>query len=176
MLAARLDDLDHGDIDGIKTAVRKYPLEGVKKDELDKALGYFENNAPRMRYQWFRSRGLFVRVRRRRGRSCARPSSANASKQSGMHWSPAKAPTAILTLRCQQASSQWETIWQPPPQPDEEPPDQLTRRLPTQSPTNLTCTPASGLTAAMSAVAVTLWLSRIGEAYGAGVGEPGRWR
>jgi hypothetical protein len=31
---------------------------GVKKTELDKALGYFENNAPRMRYQHFRSRGL----------------------------------------------------------------------------------------------------------------------
>ena len=59
-LAARLEDLDHGDIDGIRTAARSYPLEGVKKTELDKALGYFENSAPRMRYHWFRSRGLFV--------------------------------------------------------------------------------------------------------------------
>jgi hypothetical protein len=33
---------------------------GVRKDELDTALGYFENNAPRMRYKWFRSRCLFV--------------------------------------------------------------------------------------------------------------------
>ena len=59
-LAARLDDLDHGDIDGICAAARIYPLLGSKKDDLDKALAYFENNAPRMRYQWFRSRGLFV--------------------------------------------------------------------------------------------------------------------
>ena len=36
------------------------PSWACKKDELDKALGYFENNAPRMRYKWFRSRGLFV--------------------------------------------------------------------------------------------------------------------
>ena len=39
---------------------RSTRLEGIKKDELDTALGYFENNAPRMRYHWFRSRGLFV--------------------------------------------------------------------------------------------------------------------
>ena len=59
-LAARLDDLDHGDIDGICAAARVYPLLGSKEDDLDKALGYFESNAPRMRYKWFRSRGLFV--------------------------------------------------------------------------------------------------------------------
>jgi hypothetical protein len=41
-LAARLDDLDYGDIDGMCTAARAYPLTGIKKDELDTALGYFE--------------------------------------------------------------------------------------------------------------------------------------
>jgi hypothetical protein len=45
-LAARLEDLDYGDIDGICAAARVYPLTGIKKDELDTALGYFENNAP----------------------------------------------------------------------------------------------------------------------------------
>jgi len=59
-LAARLQDLDYGDIDGICAAARVYPLMGTKKDELDTALGYFENNAPRMRYHWLRSRGLFA--------------------------------------------------------------------------------------------------------------------
>lgn len=39
--------------DGIVSANRQHPLEGVKKDEIDTALGYFGNNAPRMRYQWF---------------------------------------------------------------------------------------------------------------------------
>jgi hypothetical protein len=48
-LAARLEDLDYGHIDGICEAARAYPLIGVKKNELDTALGYFENNAPRMR-------------------------------------------------------------------------------------------------------------------------------
>jgi hypothetical protein len=60
-LAARLEDLDYGDIGGIEAAVRKYPLvEGARKDEVERELGYFLNNAPRMRYKWFRSRGLFV--------------------------------------------------------------------------------------------------------------------
>ena len=45
-----------------------YPLEGIKKDELDTALGYFENNAPRMRYHWFRSARPVRRLRSRRGR------------------------------------------------------------------------------------------------------------
>ncbi len=45
-LAARLDDLGHGDIDGICAAAHAYPLAAVKKDEMNKELGYFENNAP----------------------------------------------------------------------------------------------------------------------------------
>jgi hypothetical protein len=106
-LAARLEDLDYGDIDGIEAAVRIYPLEGVKKDEVDKELGYFLNNAPRMRYHWFRSRGLF-----------AGPGVVEAScktvigqrlKQSGMHWTVAGAD-AIIALRCREASSTWEAI------------------------------------------------------------------
>jgi hypothetical protein len=100
-LAARLEDLDYGDIDSICAAARIYPLEGIKKTELDTALGYFENNAPRMRYRWFRSRGLFVG-------SGAIESGCKAVigqrlKLSGMHWTVDGA-SAITTLRCQQAS------------------------------------------------------------------------
>jgi hypothetical protein len=107
-LAARLEDLDYGDIDGICKAARAYPLTGVKKDELDTALGYFQNNAPRMRYHWFRSRGLFVG-------SGAVESSCKAVigqrlKLSGMHWTVTGAD-AITTLRCQQASRPEDRIW-----------------------------------------------------------------
>jgi hypothetical protein len=106
-LAARLDDLDYGDIDGICAAARVYPLVGSKKDDLEKALGYFENNAPRMRYKWFRSRGLFVG-------SGAVEAGCKAVigqrlKLSGMHWTVAGAD-AIIALRCREASSQWETV------------------------------------------------------------------
>jgi hypothetical protein len=100
-LAARLEDLDYGDINGICRAARVFPLEGVKKDELDTALGYFENNAPRMRYHWFRQCGLFV------GSGVVEASCKSVIgqrlKQSGMHWTVSGAD-AIAALRCQQAS------------------------------------------------------------------------
>jgi hypothetical protein len=106
-LAARLEDLDYGDIDGIEAAVRAYPLEGARKDETDKELGYFLNNAPRMRYHWFRSRGLFV------GSGVVEASCktivGQRLKQAGMHWTVAGAD-AIIALRCREASTTWEAI------------------------------------------------------------------
>ena len=106
-LAARLGDLDYGDIDGICRAARVFPLEGMKKDELDTALGYFENNAHRMRYHWFRQCGLFV------GSGVVEASCKSVIgqrlKQSGMHWTAAGAD-AITTLRCQQASRSEDRI------------------------------------------------------------------
>lgn len=106
-LAARLEDLDYGYIDGIEAAVRQYPLEGVKKDEVEKELGYFLNNAPRMRYHWFRQCGLFT------GSGVVEASCktiiGQRLKQSGMHWTVSGAD-AIIALRCREASSQWEAI------------------------------------------------------------------
>jgi hypothetical protein len=109
-LAARLEDLDYGDIDGIEAAVRKYPLEGIKKDDVEKELGYFLNNAPRMRYRWFRSRGLFVGS----GvvESGCKAIIGQRLKLSGMRWTVTGAG-AITTLRCQQASRPEDRIWQP---------------------------------------------------------------
>ena len=107
-LAARLEDLDYGDIGGIEKAVREYPLEGIKKDETEKELGYFLNNAPRMRYKWFRSRGLFVGS----GvvESGCKAVIGQRLKLSGMRWTVAGAD-AITTLRCQQASRPEDRIW-----------------------------------------------------------------
>jgi len=107
-LAARMEDLDYGYIDGICAAARACPLVGARKDELDTALGYFENNAPRMRYHWFRQCGLFV------GSGVVEASCKSVIGQrlklSGMHWSTAGAD-AITTLRCQQASRPEDQIW-----------------------------------------------------------------
>jgi hypothetical protein len=107
-LAARLEDLDYGDIDGIEAAVRKYPLEGIKKDAVEKELGYFLNNAPRMRYKWFRSRGLFVGS----GvvESGCKAVIGQRPKLSGMRWTVAGAD-AIATLRCQQSGRPEDRIW-----------------------------------------------------------------
>jgi hypothetical protein len=106
-LAARLEDLDYGYIDGITAATRNYPLEGVKKDEIETALGYFEANAPRMRYHWFRQCGLFI------GSGVVEASCKTVIgqrlKQSGMHWTVGGAD-AIIALRCREASSRWEAI------------------------------------------------------------------
>jgi hypothetical protein len=110
-LAARLADLDYGYIEGIEAAVREYPLEGVKKDEVEKELGYFLNNAPRMRYHWFRSRGLFT------GSGVVEASCKSVIgqrlKQAGMHWTVSGAD-AIIALRCREASSTWEAICKNP--------------------------------------------------------------
>ncbi|MGH3238602.1 MAG: ISKra4-like element ISDesp4 family transposase, partial [Streptosporangiaceae bacterium] len=110
-LAARPGDLDHGDIGGICAAARAYSLIGVKKDEADKALGYFGNNAPRMRCKWFRSRGLFA------GSGVVEAGCkaivAQRLKLSGMRWTVAGAD-AIIALRCREASSRREEIWQRP--------------------------------------------------------------
>jgi hypothetical protein len=106
-LAARLEDLDYGYIDGIAAAVREYPLEGTKKDETEKELGYFLSNAPRMRYHWFRSRGLFV------GSGVVEAGCkaviGQRLKQSGMHWT-VNGADSIITLRCAEASSQREAL------------------------------------------------------------------
>jgi hypothetical protein len=106
-LTARLEDLDYGYIDGIVAATRKYPLAGVKKDEIDTALGYFQNNAPRMRYHWFRQCGLFV------GSGAVEASCKTVIgqrlKQSGMHWTTSGAD-AIIALRCREATSTWEAV------------------------------------------------------------------
>jgi hypothetical protein len=109
-LAARLEDLDYGYIDGIVAATREYPLTGIKKDEIGTALGYFENNAHRMRYKWFRSRGLFVGS----GvvESGCKAVIGQRLKLSGMRWTVTGAD-AITTLRCQQASRPEDRIWQP---------------------------------------------------------------
>jgi len=109
-LAARMEDLDYGDIDGIEAAVRGYPLQGAKKDEVETELGYFLNNAPRMRYKWFRSRGLFVGS----GvvESGCKAVIGQRLKLSGMRWTITGAD-AIATLRCQQASRPEDRIWQP---------------------------------------------------------------
>ena len=107
-LAARLEDPGYGDINGIEAAVGEYPLEGIKKDEAGKELGYFLGNAPpRMRYRWFRSRGLFA------GSGVVEASCKTIAgqrlKQAGMHWTVAGAD-AIIALRCKAASSQREAI------------------------------------------------------------------
>jgi len=110
-LADRSDELDAGDIPAILTAARALEVPAAKTDDLDKALGYFQNNAARMQYQTFRQAGHFVG-------SGAVEAGCKAVigqrlKLSGMRWSVPGA-TGIATLRCQEASDRWEEIWKRP--------------------------------------------------------------
>jgi hypothetical protein len=59
-LAARLTELDDGDIPAICAAARVFPLAGSKAADLETALGYFEHNAHRMRYAHFKKLGMFT--------------------------------------------------------------------------------------------------------------------
>ena len=59
-LATRLKELDAGNTDAILAAGRDLNFTGSLAAERDKALAYFEHNAHRMRYQHFKSLGMFV--------------------------------------------------------------------------------------------------------------------
>jgi hypothetical protein len=77
----------------------------TKKDEIDTALGYFEDT-PRMCYHWFRQCDLFVA-------SVVAEASyktviCERLKQAGRHWT-VNGADAIIALGCQQVGSTWET-------------------------------------------------------------------
>jgi hypothetical protein len=112
-LAARLADLDNGDIETLVAETEQ--LHQHQPDdtarETAKALAYFKTNAHRMRYAYFREHAMFVG-------SGAVEAGCKAIigqrlKLSGMRWNIPGA-TGILTLRCQQASDRWDQIWPHP--------------------------------------------------------------
>lgn len=98
-------ELDAGNVQAIIDAARQYPLAGVKADELDKKLGYFERNLHRMRYGDFKKLGMFTGSGAIEGGIKAIV--VQRAKQSGMHWSIDGA-ASILALRCHQASGRWQ--------------------------------------------------------------------
>lgn len=107
-LTDRLTELDRGDITALVAAARALTLPDTTTDAVDKALGYFQTNAHRMRYAHFRQLGHFVG-------SGAVEAGCKAVvgqrlKQSGMRWNTHGA-TGIVTLRCQEASGRWDQIW-----------------------------------------------------------------
>ena len=109
----RVGDPGPGDEAGLRhagavAATRKYPFIGMKKDQIDTALGCFERNAPRMRYHWFRQCGLFTGsgLVEAGGKSVI----GHRLERAGMHWT-VNGADAIAALRCQQASRPEDQIW-----------------------------------------------------------------
>jgi hypothetical protein len=110
-LADRIAELDAGNIPAILAAGRDLDFLGSLAGERDKALAYFQHNAHRMRYADFRKLGMFV------GSGVVEAGCKSIIGQrlklSGMRWTIHGA-TSIATLRCHDASSRWDQIWQRP--------------------------------------------------------------
>ena len=91
-------------------ALRQFP---PVDDELAHLLAmeadYFERNAERMRYAWFREQGLFV------GSGVVEAGCktviAARLKRSGMFWT-VRGANAILALRCCRLSGKFEDYWE----------------------------------------------------------------
>ena len=107
---ARIDELDAGDVETLVTALTHLrPSAEPAKDELRRAVDYFETNSERMRYRHFRQQGLFV------GSGVVEAGCktivGRRLKQSGMHWT-VRGANAILALRCCDLSGRWEQFWE----------------------------------------------------------------
>ncbi len=107
-LQDRSEELDAGNIDAIIEAATCYPLAGVKAAELATKLGYFRNNAHRMRYADFKKLGMFTGSGAIEGGIKAIV--CQRAKQAGMHWTTDGAAD-IIALRTQQASGRWHELW-----------------------------------------------------------------
>ena len=108
-VAARRDELDDGDVDGIIAAINKLSSSNPKvQDALRKEAEYFETNKLRMCYKYFRGRGFFV------GSGVVEAGCktviGHRLKQSGMRWTVAGA-NAIIALRCSLLGNRWENLW-----------------------------------------------------------------
>jgi len=103
------DLLEAGDIQRLAHKVsKKLPNAAKAKESLYKELGYFENNAPYMRYAEYRKKNFFV------GSGVVeagcRTVIGERLKQSGMRWS-VRGANAIIALRCCIRSGRFEDFW-----------------------------------------------------------------
>jgi hypothetical protein len=108
-LAERLADLDRGDIAGLVAAARTVALPDAKSAEVEKALSYFETNSERMRYARLPRTRSVRGLGGHRGRVSGR-CGPEAQVVSGMRWN-VRGASAIVNLRCEEASGRWEQIW-----------------------------------------------------------------
>jgi hypothetical protein len=107
---ARSEQLDDGDVEAVITSMKRLrPRQPNVREEVRKAIDYFQTNKERMRYAKFRSEGLFV------GSGVVEAGCKTVIglrlKQSGMRWTVDHA-NAIIALRCCQLSGRWEEFWE----------------------------------------------------------------
>ena len=107
---SRSDELDLSDVEAVVESMRQIePRDEHARDEIRKAIDYFDKNKERMRYASFRSQGLFV------GSGVMEAGCktivGQRLKPSGMRWTVSGA-NKIIALRCCQLSGRWEGFWQ----------------------------------------------------------------
>ena len=107
--AARCDDLDEGQVDAVVYAIGQLPTSTeAARAQARKDTDYFQTNALRMCYRYFRNQGFFV------GSGAIEAGCktvvGHRLKQSGMRWTVDGA-NAIIALRCWLLSNRWEEFW-----------------------------------------------------------------
>ena len=107
---ARSQQLDNGDVEAVITSMKRLrPRQQNVREEVRKAIDYFQTNKERMRYAKFRSEGLFV------GSGVVEAGCKTVIglrlKQSGMRWT-VNHVNAVIALRCCQLSGRWEEFWE----------------------------------------------------------------
>lgn len=111
-VAARLKQLDDGDLEAIIASIRALPppADPAKRHDLDNEAGYFETNQLRMCYKHFRARGFFV------GSGVVEAGCktlvGQRLKHSGMRWT-VRGANAMIALRCRLLSKRWDDLWRP---------------------------------------------------------------
>lgn len=108
--AERRNELNAGDVEKVISAIKKLlGKNNEQNEEIERQIGYFENNKERMRYKTFRLQGLFI------GSGVIEAGCKSVIgqrlKQSGMHWTVFGANN-IIALRCSMVSNRWEDYWE----------------------------------------------------------------
>lgn len=108
--AERRNELNTGDVEKVISAIKKLlGKNNEQNEEIERQIGYFENNKERMRYKTFRLQGLFI------GSGVIEAGCKSVIgqrlKQSGMHWTVFGANN-IIALRCSMVSNRWEDYWE----------------------------------------------------------------
>ncbi len=106
----RKEDLDNGNVEAVIRAIKRlHPKNEEARKICKSSIRYFEQNKNRMRYDKFRSQGLFV------GSGVieagCRTVIGQRLKQSGMHWTVSGA-NSIIALRCILKGYLWEDFWE----------------------------------------------------------------
>jgi hypothetical protein len=106
----RRKELHGGNVNGVIQAIQKLsPSTEHEKEISEKAIGYFQKNKSRMKYDEFRRQVFFV------GSGVVeagcRTVIGQRLKQSGMHWT-VEGANNIIALRCCFLSNRWEDLWE----------------------------------------------------------------